>query len=185
MTARVIAATDGSAAPTNPGPAGYAWYVDEERWGAGGSPEATNNRAELAAVLALFRATAAENVPLHILIDSQYVIGALGTNRAHKNKDLIDQLRAAAEGRDYTVEWVRGHTGHPLNEAADTLCSAAAAAMHQGQPVNEGPGWSSRVQTGRAFLCGGTPTSGDLAIVAQLAEELRTGTEMRNNDRAN
>ena len=42
----IIAAADGSALG-NPGPAGWAWYVDEGCWAAGGWPESTNNRGEL------------------------------------------------------------------------------------------------------------------------------------------
>ncbi len=54
----IIAAADGSALG-NPGPAGWAWYVDEGCWAAGGWPSATNNRGELTAVLELLHATRA------------------------------------------------------------------------------------------------------------------------------
>ncbi len=137
----VVVATDGSANP-NPGPAAWGWYVDETCWAAGAATHSTNNRAELAAVLNLFRATAADDVPLHILIDSKYVIGALRGNRAIKNADLIEKLRAAAAGRHYEVEWVKGHVGHPLNEAVDTKCSDASTATREGFPVDCGPGWT-------------------------------------------
>ena len=40
----IIAAADGSALG-NPGPAGWAWYVDDSCWAAGGWPHATNNQA--------------------------------------------------------------------------------------------------------------------------------------------
>lgn len=137
----ITVATDGSAAPTNPGPAGWAWYVNDDCWAAGAAAHSTNNRAELAAVLNLFRATATDNVPLHIVLDSKYVIGALSGNRAHKNADLIEKMREAAHGRTYELEWVKGHDGHPLNEAVDERCSAASAAMHLGLDVPTGPGW--------------------------------------------
>lgn len=143
MTAGFItAATDGSVAPTNPGPAGWAWYINDECWAAGAAKWSTNNRAELAAVLNLFRATAADDVALHILIDSKYVIGALNGNRAIKNADLIEKLRAAAAGRRYQLEWVKGHTGHPLNEAVDQRCGDASAAIREGIETPVGPGWS-------------------------------------------
>ena len=48
----IVAAADGSALG-NPGPAGWAWYVDDDRWAAGGWPRATNNQGELTAVLEL------------------------------------------------------------------------------------------------------------------------------------
>ena len=72
----IIAAADGSALG-NPGPAGWAWYVDEGCWAAGGWPESTNNRGELTAVLELLRATAGAGEDLLVQADSQYVINSL------------------------------------------------------------------------------------------------------------
>ena len=46
----IIAAADGSALG-NPGPAGWAWYVDDDCWASGGWPHGTNNMGELMAVL--------------------------------------------------------------------------------------------------------------------------------------
>ena len=71
----IVAAADGSALG-NPGPAGWAWYVDDDRWAAGGWPRATNNQGELTAVLELLRATAGAGEPVHVLCDSQYTIKA-------------------------------------------------------------------------------------------------------------
>ena len=71
----IVAAADGSALG-NPGPAGWAWYVDDDRWAAGGWPRATNNQGELTAVLQLLRATKGTGEPLRILCDSQYAIKA-------------------------------------------------------------------------------------------------------------
>ena len=48
----ILAAADGSALG-NPGPAGWAWYVDDDHWAAGGWPHGTNNQGELTAVLDL------------------------------------------------------------------------------------------------------------------------------------
>ena len=48
----ITAAADGSALG-NPGPAGWAWYIDEDTWRAGGWPHGTNNMGELKAVLDL------------------------------------------------------------------------------------------------------------------------------------
>ena len=69
----ITAAADGSALG-NPGPSGWAWYVDENTWAAGGWKHGTNNIGELTAVLELFRATAHVDDDLLILCDSQYVI---------------------------------------------------------------------------------------------------------------
>ncbi|WIB65371.1 RNase H family protein [Curtobacterium sp. MCBD17_040] len=138
---RIIVATDGSANP-NPGPAGWAWYVSASCWAAGGARNSTNNRAELAAVLNLLRATAGTGARLHILIDSKYVLGIMGGNNASKNTDLVATLRAEMTGRDITTEWVKGHRGNTLNEGADQRCGDASAAARRGTAVPTGPGWT-------------------------------------------
>lgn len=153
----IIAAADGSALG-NPGPAGWAWYVDEGCWAAGGWPESTNNRGELTAVLELLRTTAAAGLAVEELLiqaDSQYVINSLtkwrhgwkkrGWRKADGkpvlNEDLMRALDEALAGRQVRFEWVRGHVGHPMNEAADTRARAAATAYQRGAAVPSGPGW--------------------------------------------
>ncbi|MFP5366502.1 MAG: RNase H family protein [Actinomycetes bacterium] len=151
----ITAAADGSALG-NPGPAGWAWYVNEDCWRAGGWPHGTNNQGELMAVLDLFRATA--HVPqedLRILCDSQYVINSItkwmpgwkrkGWRKADGkpvlNVDLLKELDRELAGRKYTFEWVKGHAGHDLNEAADERARAAATAYQQGVAARSGPGF--------------------------------------------
>ena len=108
----IIAAADGSALG-NPGPAGWAWYVDEDCWAAGGWPESTNNRGELTAVLELLRATAGAGEDLLVQADSQYVINSLtrwmkgwkrrgwrkADGRPVLNDDLMKRLDEALQGR--------------------------------------------------------------------------------------
>src|SRR5690625_3235962 len=73
----ITAAADGSALG-NPGPAGWAWYIDENTWRAGGWPHGTNNMGELKAVLDLLEATAVDaDQHLLVLCDSQYVINSI------------------------------------------------------------------------------------------------------------
>lgn len=151
----ITAAADGSALG-NPGPAGWAWYVNDDCWRAGGWPHGTNNQGELMAVLDLFRATA--HVPqedLHILCDSQYVINCItkwmpgwkrkGWRKADGkpvlNVDLLKDIDRELVGRKYTFEWVRGHAGHDLNEAADERARAVALAYQQGVAARSGPGF--------------------------------------------
>ncbi|GAA3704176.1 ribonuclease HI family protein [Zhihengliuella alba] len=150
----ITAAADGSALG-NPGPAGWAWYIDEANWRAGGWPHGTNNMGELMAVLDLLNATADRaGEPLHILCDSQYVINSVtkwmkgwkrrGWKKADGkpvlNVDLLKQLDAALAGRTYTFEWVKGHAGHELNEAADVRARAVATAFQRGLEPDSGPG---------------------------------------------
>ena len=150
-----VVAIDGSALG-NPGPAGWAWYVDENCWAAGGWPNSSNNRGELTALLELLKATAPTNEELHVLADSQYVINSVtkwiagwkanGWRKADKkpvvNVDLMQAIDKAITGRKVSFEWVRGHSGHPLNEAADDKARAAARAYQHHSSVESGPGWT-------------------------------------------
>jgi ribonuclease HI len=150
----ITASADGSALG-NPGPAGWAWYIDDNTWGAGGWPHGTNNMGELKAVLELFRATAHVDDDLHILCDSQYVINTVtkwmpgwkrkgwrkGDGKPVMNLDLIKEIDAAIVGRRYRFEWVKGHVGHVMNEAADARARAAAEAFARGRSPETGPGY--------------------------------------------
>lgn len=152
----IVAAADGSSL-ANPGPAGWAWYIDEERWAAGGWVHGTNNMGELQAVLDLLLATAASDEELLVLCDSQYVINSLtkwlpgwkrkgwrkGDGKPVLNVELMKQLDAALQGRRVRFEWVKGHSGHELNEAADERARAAATAYRDGTAVDTGPGFGA------------------------------------------
>jgi ribonuclease HI len=167
----IIAAADGSALG-NPGPAGWAWYVDDSCWRAGGWPHGTNNQGELMAVLDLFRSTA--HVPqeeLLILCDSQYVINCItkwmsgwkrkGWRKADGkpvlNVDLLKEIDQAIVGRKYTFEWVKGHAGHDLNEAADERARAVATAYQQGVAHRAGPGFPGAREEERSQERGKAP----------------------------
>ncbi|NQD88350.1 ribonuclease HI family protein [Paenarthrobacter sp. CM16] len=175
----IIAAADGSALG-NPGPAGWAWYVDDSCWRAGGWPHGTNNQGELMAVLDLFRSTA--HVPeeeLLILCDSQYVINCIskwmpgwkrkGWRKADGkpvlNVDLLKEIDQAIVGRKYTFEWVKGHAGHDLNEAADERARAAATAFQQGVAHRSGPGFPGASGQDRALV--NTSSQGGAQNLAQ------------------
>ena len=159
----ITAAADGSSLG-NPGPAGWAWYVDEDTWDAGGWPQGTNNIGELTAILRLLEATAETGEELHILADSQYAINVVskwrlgwkkrGWTKADqkpiKNLELIQEIDRAMEGRRVTFEWVKGHAGHRMNERADDLARACAEAYQAGRTPEPGPGFGgggARVST--------------------------------------
>ena len=151
----ITAAADGSSLG-NPGPAGWAWYVDEDTWDAGGWPQGTNNLGELTAILRLLEATAETGEELHILADSQYAINVVskwrlgwkkrGWTKADKkpikNLGLIQEIDRAMEGRRVTFEWVKGHAGHHMNERADDLARACAEAYQAGRTPEPGPGFA-------------------------------------------
>lgn len=151
----IIAAADGSALG-NPGPAGWAWYIDDNNWGSGGWDHGTNNMGELQAVLELFRATAKEpETELKILCDSQYAINCISKwmpgwkkkgwkksdGKPVLNQEILRELDTAIVGRKYTFEWVKGHAGHQLNEEADDRARAAATAHQSGKTPDPGPGY--------------------------------------------
>ncbi|KQN94702.1 ribonuclease HI family protein [Arthrobacter sp. Leaf69] len=176
----ITAAADGSALG-NPGPAGWAWYVDDDCWRAGGWPHGTNNMGELMAVLDLFRSTAhLSGEDLHILCDSQYVINSVtkwmpgwkrkgwrkSDGKPVMNVELLKEIDQALVGRKYTFEWVRGHAGHDLNEAADDRARAAATAFQEGVAVRQGPGFGAAAE---AAVEAGAPGAQASPAAAQAA----------------
>ena len=156
-TQEIIAAADGSALG-NPGPAGWAWYIDNDHWASGGWTHGTNNMGELKAVLDLFEATASRpEAKLRVYCDSQYVINSLtkwmpgwkkkgwkkSDGKPVLNRDLLEALDQALTGRDYEFIWVKGHAGHELNEKADSLANGAARAYQEGREPAHGPGFGA------------------------------------------
>lgn len=160
----IIAAADGSALG-NPGPAGWAWYVDEEHWAAGGWRHGTNNQGELTAVLDLLRQTAHLPDDLVVYCDSRYVIDSItkwmaGWKRKGWRKrdgkpvlnvalmQALDECMTSrrAAGRSVEFRWVKGHAGHLLNEAADRLANGAANIFAAGGVPDPGPGMPGAVR---------------------------------------
>lgn len=163
-TQEIIAAADGSALG-NPGPAGWAWYIDDDHWASGGWAHGTNNMGELKAVLDLFEATASRpEVKLRVYCDSQYVINSLtkwmpgwkkkgwkkSDGKPVLNRDLLEALDRALTGRDYEFIWVKGHAGHELNEKADSLANGAARAYQEGREPAHGPGFGASAEPATA-----------------------------------
>lgn len=159
-TQEIIAAADGSALG-NPGPAGWAWYIDDDHWASGGWAHGTNNMGELKAVLDLFEATASRpEAKLRVYCDSQYVINSLtkwmpgwkkkgwkkSDGKPVLNRDLLEALDQALTGRDYEFIWVKGHAGHELNEKADSLANGAARAYQEGREPAHGPGFGAAAE---------------------------------------
>ena len=165
-TQEIIAAADGSALG-NPGPAGWAWYIDDDHWASGGWAHGTNNMGELKAVLDLFEATASRpEVKLRVYCDSQYVINSLtkwmpgwkkkgwkkSDGKPVLNRDLLEALDQVLTGRDYEFIWVKGHAGHELNEKADSLANGAARAYQEGREPAHGPGFGASAEPAAAAV---------------------------------
>ena len=78
--------------------------------------------------------------PLLIQADSQYVIGVFtewlpvwrgrgmktSSRKPVENVDLILEIDDLLSERDVEWQWVKGHVGHALNEAADSLARHGA-----------------------------------------------------------
>lgn len=208
-TQEIIAAADGSALG-NPGPAGWAWYIDDDHWASGGWAHGTNNMGELKAVLDLFEATASRpEAKLRVYCDSQYVINSLtkwmpgwkkkgwkkSDGKPVLNRDLLEALDRALTGRDYEFIWVKGHAGHELNEKADSLANGAARAYQEGRTPDGGPGFGSlasgredapaRVEAASEATATTTASEGEPAasVDAHLPVEEFTAAEIENAQR--
>ena len=181
-TQEIIAAADGSALG-NPGPAGWAWYIDDDHWASGGWAHGTNNMGELKAVLDLFEATASRpEAKLRVYCDSQYVINSLtkwmpgwkkkgwkkSDGKPVLNRDLLEALDQALTGRDYEFIWVKGHAGHELNEKADSLANGAARAYQEGREPAHGPGFGVSAEPAAAAV---EPVAVEAPIVNAPAAE--------------
>lgn len=115
----------------NPGPAGLGIVLvapdgETRLEGYEYLGSATNNIAELTAIL---RATeiVPEGAPFVLHTDSQYSIGVLTKGwKAKANQELVASVKEAlAARRGWSLVYVPGHAGVPLNERADELAREA------------------------------------------------------------
>lgn len=150
----VLLVTDG-ACIGNPGPGGWACIL---RFGThrkelfGSEPHTTNNRMELRAVIEGLKALR-EPCAVTVITDSQYVKNGItqwlenwkshGWRKKKKgesgtrdvlNRDLWEELDAAAARHRVEWEWVKGHAGHEENIRCDRL--ALSAAQNQARVPN-------------------------------------------------
>src|SRR5437764_3249480 len=136
----VVAYTDGACLKNPGGPAGWSallWAAADtsdgkvregapclERYGhIPEAPTTTNNRAEIAAVLAVL-SLAPPTLPLTIYSDSEYTIKvAEGTYQVKANPELWQVYRKLLSYRKQPPKfvWVRGHAGQEHNERAYEL----------------------------------------------------------------
>ena len=136
--------TDG-ACKGNPGPGGWGAVIRSgahEKELSGGEAQTTNNRMELMAAIAALNAL---KRPCRVILttDSNYVKDGItkwvfgwqkngwktADRKPVKNAELWQALVEATRRHQIDWRWVKGHAGHPDNERADRLASAAAEAM--------------------------------------------------------
>jgi len=122
--------TDG-ACSGNPGAAGLGVVILGDGTGEREISEylgdATNNIAELTAILRGLEAVTDRTRPVIVYSDSAYSIGLLTQNwKAKKNVELVDKLRAVTRTfSDLRFVKVAGHAGIALNERVDQLATGA------------------------------------------------------------
>jgi ribonuclease HI len=129
VKAEWIAYTDG-ACSGNPGPSGAGMVViapgGKIHEGFEFIGEATNNVAELTAVLRGAECIPREAKSAAVMTDSKYAIGVLTKAWKPKvNQELIARTRKVLAGRTLQVLYVPGHSGVPMNERADELAREA------------------------------------------------------------
>lgn len=148
MEERIIAACDG-ASKGNPGPAAWAWVVADgqgspRRWEAGPLGTATNNVAELTALLELLKSTDPA-VPVEVRMDSQYAMNAVtkwlpgwkrngwktSAGKPVANRELVTGIDELLSSRSVTFRYVPAHQvgGDPLNALADQAASEVAVSQ--------------------------------------------------------
>jgi ribonuclease HI len=128
--------TDG-ASSGNPGPSGIGVlmrYKGHEKEISRYIGLATNNIAELEAIRAGLTAVKNRSVPVRVFTDSSYAYGLLALGwKPKKNQDLIAAIvKLMQTFKDLRLTKVRGHAGHPENERADQLATAAIRSAKSG-----------------------------------------------------
>jgi len=140
----VVVFTDG-ACRGNPGPGGWAALIRTDAGDSminGAEADTTNNRMELLAAIEGLSALA-EGLHVHLTTDSQYVRQGItqwiagwkrngwktAARKPVKNQDLWQRLDAAVSQRHVSWFWVKGHSGHPDNEAVDEGANLAIDAL--------------------------------------------------------
>jgi ribonuclease HI len=133
-----IAYTDG-ACSGNPGPAGSGVVIvspdGKIHDGLESLGEATNNVAELTAILRAVEWIPREARAIVVHTDSQYAIGVLQKGwKAKANQDLVSRTKHLVQARSARLVYVPGHSGVALNERADALAREAVQTGRTSRP---------------------------------------------------
>jgi ribonuclease HI len=140
--------TDG-ACLGNPGRGGWGAILiwqDQKKELSGGEANTTNNRMELMAAIKALEAVK-RPVPIRLVSDSTYLRDGItkwihgwrknGWKTASKNpvanQDLWQRLDDLNQSHDISWEWVKGHSGHPMNERCDDMARQEAERL----PLND------------------------------------------------
>ena len=187
--------TDGGCDP-NPGPGGWGAILrfgDREWVLSGNDPETTNNRMELQAATAAL-ATLKETLGrchVELYTDSEYLRRGItewiadwvrngwrtAAKQPVKNQDLWQRLQQLTQAHDVRWHWLKGHTGHPLNERADRLATEARQALQRGKtpsPHQSPADGRPAVEICVKASCRGTKGPGGWAAVLRMGERVKS-----------
>lgn len=154
--------TDG-ACIGNPGPGGYGVVLEfgpHRKTLSGGYRLTTNNRMEMMALIAGLKALK-KRCKVTIYSDSEILVNGIRKGTAYKarangwkvgnkvkaNSDLWSEILDLCDRHVVELVWLPGHSGHPDNELADQLATAAARrgdllideAFEEGNTIRRGP----------------------------------------------
>lgn len=143
MAAATVTIYSDGACLGNPGRGGYGTVLlfgEHRRELSQGYRRTTNNRMELLGAIVGLEALT-RGCTVELFSDSKYVVDAMAkgwldgwqrrgwrtaSKQPVKNQDLWQRLLRAIEPHEIRWQWVRGHSGDPLNERCDELAVAAA-----------------------------------------------------------
>lgn len=146
--------TDGACFP-NPGKGGWAFLSKCGKSGSGFEEKSTNQRMEMLAVIRAIEAVSGLG-KIKIVTDSQFVINGAtqwmpnwkkrgwkkSSKGSIKNLELWLELDALLARNEVLFQWVKGHSGNPMNERVDAMAGEAI-----GITTAERQKWERRFQT--------------------------------------
>jgi ribonuclease HI len=152
MDTKCVTIHSDGACEGNPGPGGWAAvleYGQHRRELAGGEPATTNNRMELRAAIGALEALK-RPCEIEFYTDSQYLRNGISEwirgwkarrwltldRKPVKNEDLWRRLDALTSAQRIRWHWLKGHSGHPLNERCDALARAEIVKVKQQYPAD-------------------------------------------------
>ncbi|MAR72285.1 ribonuclease HI [Halomonas sp. DP1Y21-3] len=132
----------------NPGPGGWGALLesgDHRKSLKGAERDTTNNRMELTAAIMALK-TLKRECHVDLWTDSEYLRKGItewihgwikrgwktASRQPVKNADLWRELHDQTRRHQVSWHWVKGHSGHPGNEAADALVNEAIDELLEG-----------------------------------------------------